>query len=81
MALMRLREWLDSENRSPEWLAEELGVTPRTVYGWMSGRAPRDRDHVRRITEMSRGQVRAEDILLRPDPRPGPGCPKKVCCV
>ncbi len=83
MGLMRLREWLDSENRSAEWLADTLGVTARTVYGWMAGRAPRDREHVRRIAEISRGKVRAEDILLRPDPRPRPGRPRKrdICCV
>lgn len=78
-----MREWLVAENKDAAWLAARLGVTARTVYGWMSGRAPRDRSHITRIAEITEGKVSANDILLRPDPRSGPGRPvrKKACCA
>lgn len=77
---MRLRDWLDSINATPEWLASHLGVSPRTVYAWIAGRPPRDREHIKAIVNLSKGKVTADDILLRPTPRKRPGRPKLAAC-
>lgn len=64
---MRLREWLDSEGKSPEWLAGKLAVDGRTVRRWLVGDAhPRDPDHMKEIEALSKGKVSASDVLFRP---------------
>lgn len=78
---MRLKDWLASINATPEWLAGQLGVSSRTVYNWISGRAPRDRTHIAKIVKLSGGKVTADDLLLpRPAPRKGRGRPKLAAC-
>lgn len=32
-----LRDWLERERRSQEWLAEQIGVHQTTVSGWIRG--------------------------------------------
>lgn len=77
---MTLKDWLDSINATPEWLADELGVSSRTVYAWIAGRPPRNRENIKAIVKLSKGLVTADDILLRPTPRKRPGRPKLAAC-
>jgi len=75
---MSIREWLDSVDKTPEWLARQLGRPTNTVRRWMSGRHfPRDADDIRRIEELSGGLVTASDVLLRPTPKGRPGRPSR----
>jgi hypothetical protein len=78
---MRIKEWLDSKGKTPEWLADALSppVDPRTVRRWLVGTArPRDPDHIRQIIMLSEGSVTASDILFRPAPKRPPGRPRQV---
>lgn len=35
---VRLREWLDAERRSQEWLGEQIGTHQTNVSAWIRGR-------------------------------------------
>lgn len=75
---MRLREWLDSEGKSPEWLASKLAVDGRTVRRWLVGSArPRDPDHMREIEALTKGKVTSSDVLFRPVPKRAVGRPTR----
>lgn len=75
---MGLREWLDSAGKSPEWLAEQIGVSEATVRHWIAGRTrPRDPTHLRKISLLSEGRVTADDIIHRPTPRLRVGRPSR----
>lgn len=64
---MTLRDWLLSIDKSPDWLAEEVGVSGHTVRRWIVGdHRPLELDHYRIIERLSEGRVTAADILLRP---------------
>lgn len=32
----KIKEWLKATNRSRDWLAEQVGVSPKTVHNWLS---------------------------------------------
>lgn len=74
---MRLREWLDSSGKSPEWLASELGVSENTVRRWISGRhRPRNPEHIARIEALSDKQVTYRDVVFRPSKKKPIGRPR-----
>lgn len=80
---MRLREWLETNGKSPEWLAEKLGRDGSTVRRWLRGtRRPNNAD-IGQIEALTEGQVTASDILLRPSPKRRPGRParSKACAA
>lgn len=39
MTIVQLRAWLDDTGLSREWLAQELGVSKRTIDGWFRANA------------------------------------------
>jgi len=65
---MSLKEWLNSIGKTPEWLADELGVTAKTVRCWIRGEyLPRGR-RLSQIVDLSKGKVSAMAVLTRPSP-------------
>lgn len=79
---MGLREWLDSEGKTPEWLAQQLKVSVATIRHWISGRSrPRDPIHYIQISKLSGGRVDATDIIHRPTPRDRVGRPSRLTRV
>ena len=62
-----VREKLNDPQRSPQtWLAEKLGVTRQAVHLWRDndGIPPKHVDKVRRLTGLTREQIRPQDIPL-----------------
>ena len=64
---MKLRDWLDSSGKTPEWLADQLGRERSAVRRWLNGSArPRYAADLQKIEEITEGKVTASDVLLRP---------------
>lgn len=54
---MTLKQWLDSQGKGAEWLADQLGVTPPCVWKWLrKNRVPKSEMRIR-ITQLSGGKV------------------------
>jgi transcriptional regulator with XRE-family HTH domain len=58
----RLQELLDERGRSPYWLAERLSVSKQTVYNWLAGRRPQNREALAQAIVI----LEAEPVLNRP---------------
>lgn len=62
-----VRAKVDDPQRSPQtWLADKLGVTRQVVHFWRNsdGIPPKHIDKVKRLTGLTREQIRPQDIPL-----------------
>jgi len=60
---MQLKTYLEKDNTTQEQFAETLGVAQATVNRWINGtRMPRPA-HMRRIAEVTGGEVTANDFV------------------
>ncbi len=74
---MSLRDWLESEGKSLDWLATQLHVSQAAIRHWIAGRhRPRDPAILSEIERLSAGRVTAGDVILRPTPRDRVGRPR-----
>lgn len=53
-------QWL--QDVGVDYVAEEIGVTPHAVYGWVAGRTKPDLDTAARLADLSRGRITVDDV-------------------
>jgi len=58
-----LRDWLRTGDRSVPWLAEQVGVSPATVYDWMSFRRSPELRSALLIERLSGGMVTPRKLV------------------
>lgn len=61
----KIKELRESENRSVQWLANEVGVSRHAIYKWEGGKCKPDFKHVVQITDIF--NVSLEDLFYESD--------------
>ena len=61
---MKLSEWLRQSGISVTKVAENLGVSRQTIYGWVNGDYLPRVKHLQRLYELSGGDVSLQDFDL-----------------
>ena len=62
---MKLQTYLDKTKKSVHSLAQQSGVTPSTIYKFLSGEQKSIKPHIARaISEATEGQVGLLDLLF-----------------
>ena len=59
---MRLKKWLDREERRESWLARRLGVTRSAVNHWTAGISRPSAVNLAQIERLTAGEVTAVDF-------------------
>ena len=65
---MDLKSWIEKTPMSVAELAEELNKTPTTIYRWLNGSRSPDKKAMKKIYELSKGQVDPNSIILNLKP-------------
>ena len=59
---MKLKEWIEKEHKTQQEVADAIGVAQGQVSAWCSGdKMPRP-DNVRKIVEITHGEVQPNDF-------------------
>lgn len=62
---MKLEDWLDATRTRRNEFAGLIGVTPQTVTGYCDGSITPSLKRARKIEEVTRGEVTAQDFPIR----------------
>ena len=62
---MTLREWMDSNNRTEQWVASMLGEPVAEVRGWVSGRVTPSAVQRQLVASLTKGEVQWKDSVAQ----------------
>jgi len=63
MHVMKLRDWLTTNKKSDQYLADRLGVHRMTIWRYRTGETTPDKDMLNRIFAETGGAVTANDFI------------------
>lgn len=61
---MRLRDFLEERGMKGKFFASEIGVRESLLYSWLSGAVIPSLKYVAKIEEVTKGKVRAKDLIV-----------------